>query len=212
MSTSRGSRTQVLTARPGAELALTGIGSPRCTRAADRHAAQRVLRSDARAVRRLQQGLREYWKAKTGQDVQHQPVARRLRQAGALGHRRTAGRRGDAGARRRHRRDRRRRASCCRSTGRRACRTTARRTPRRLCSWCARATRRTSRTGATWRAPGVSVITPNPKTSGGARWNYLAALGLGAKQPGGSDATAQEFVRKLYQERAGARHRRARVD
>jgi len=46
--------------------------------------------------------------------------------------------------------------------------------------------------------PGVQVITPNPKTSGGARWNYLAAWGWALKQPGGSDATAKEFVRKLY--------------
>jgi len=46
--------------------------------------------------------------------------------------------------------------------------------------------------------PGISVITPNPKTSGGARWNYLAAWGWALKQPGGTDATAKEFVRKLY--------------
>lgn len=46
--------------------------------------------------------------------------------------------------------------------------------------------------------PGISVITPNPKTSGGARWNYLAAWGWALKQPGGSDATAQTFVEKLY--------------
>jgi sulfate/thiosulfate-binding protein len=46
--------------------------------------------------------------------------------------------------------------------------------------------------------PGVAVITPNPKTSGGARWNYLAAWGWALKQPGGNDATAKEFVRKLY--------------
>jgi sulfate/thiosulfate transport system substrate-binding protein len=46
--------------------------------------------------------------------------------------------------------------------------------------------------------PGVSVITPNPKTSGGARWNYLAAWGWALKQPGGTDATAKEYVRKLY--------------
>ena len=46
--------------------------------------------------------------------------------------------------------------------------------------------------------PGIQVITPNPKTSGGARWNYLAAWGWALKQPGGSDATAREFVRKLY--------------
>jgi sulfate transport system substrate-binding protein len=46
--------------------------------------------------------------------------------------------------------------------------------------------------------PGVSVITPNPKTSGGARWNYLAAWAWAARQPGGSDATAKTFVGKLY--------------
>lgn len=46
--------------------------------------------------------------------------------------------------------------------------------------------------------PGVAVVTPNPKTSGGARWNYLAAWGWALRQPGGSDATAKEFVRKLY--------------
>jgi sulfate transport system substrate-binding protein len=44
----------------------------------------------------------------------------------------------------------------------------------------------------------VQVITPNPKTSGGARWNYLAAWAWAEKQPGGNEASAQEFVRKLY--------------
>jgi sulfate/thiosulfate transport system substrate-binding protein len=45
--------------------------------------------------------------------------------------------------------------------------------------------------------PGVAVITPNPKTSGGARWNYLAAWEYAKRQPGGSDATAKEFMTKL---------------
>ncbi len=45
----------------------------------------------------------------------------------------------------------------------------------------------------------VRVITPNPKTSGGARWNYLAAWAWAERQPGGSAASAQEFVRRLYQ-------------
>jgi sulfate/thiosulfate transport system substrate-binding protein len=45
---------------------------------------------------------------------------------------------------------------------------------------------------------GVKVITPNPKTSGGARWNYLAAWGYALKQPGGDDAKAQAFVEKVY--------------
>jgi sulfate/thiosulfate-binding protein len=45
---------------------------------------------------------------------------------------------------------------------------------------------------------GVSVITPNPKTSGGARWNYLAGWAWALKQPGGSEATAREYIRKVY--------------
>lgn len=46
--------------------------------------------------------------------------------------------------------------------------------------------------------PGISVITPNPKTSGGARWNYLAAWAYALKQPGGNEAKAQDFVKRLY--------------
>ncbi len=46
--------------------------------------------------------------------------------------------------------------------------------------------------------PGIGVITPNPKTSGGARWNYLAAWGFALKQPGGNDASAKDFVARLY--------------
>jgi sulfate/thiosulfate transport system substrate-binding protein len=46
--------------------------------------------------------------------------------------------------------------------------------------------------------PGTAVITPNPKTSGGARWNYLAAWGFARSQPGGSDAKAREFVARLF--------------
>jgi sulfate/thiosulfate transport system substrate-binding protein len=45
---------------------------------------------------------------------------------------------------------------------------------------------------------GVSVIVPNPKTSGGARWAYLAAWGQALKRPGGSNATARAFVTALY--------------
>lgn len=46
--------------------------------------------------------------------------------------------------------------------------------------------------------PGISVITPNPKTSGGARWNYLAAWAYALKQPGGDEAKAKEFVARLF--------------
>jgi sulfate transport system substrate-binding protein len=46
--------------------------------------------------------------------------------------------------------------------------------------------------------PGISVITPNPKTSGGARWNYLAAWAYSLKKNGPDEAKAKEFVGKLY--------------
>ena len=46
--------------------------------------------------------------------------------------------------------------------------------------------------------PGIGIVTPNPKTSGGARWNYLAAWAYELKQPGGNDDKAREFVGKLF--------------
>jgi len=46
--------------------------------------------------------------------------------------------------------------------------------------------------------PGVKVVTPNPKTSGGARWNYLAAWGYALRKNGGSQDKAREFVQSLY--------------
>lgn len=48
--------------------------------------------------------------------------------------------------------------------------------------------------------PGIQVITPNPKTSGGARWNYLAAYAWALKQPGGSPATAEAYLAKLFRQ------------
>jgi sulfate/thiosulfate transport system substrate-binding protein len=46
--------------------------------------------------------------------------------------------------------------------------------------------------------PGVAVITPSPKTSGGARWNYLAAWAWALQQPGANEASAEDFVKRLY--------------
>ncbi len=46
--------------------------------------------------------------------------------------------------------------------------------------------------------PGVAVITPNPKTSGGARWNYLGAWGYALRKSGGNEAQAKDFITKLY--------------
>jgi sulfate/thiosulfate-binding protein len=48
--------------------------------------------------------------------------------------------------------------------------------------------------------PGVAVITPNPKTSGGARWNFLAALAWAQRQPGATDASAEDFMRRLFRQ------------
>jgi len=47
--------------------------------------------------------------------------------------------------------------------------------------------------------PGIDVITPNPKTSGGARWNYLAAWAWALKQPGGNPAKAEAYVKSLFE-------------
>ncbi|RVT97415.1 sulfate ABC transporter substrate-binding protein [Rhodovarius crocodyli] len=47
---------------------------------------------------------------------------------------------------------------------------------------------------------GVSVITPNPKTSGGARWNYLALWAWALRQPGGTEATAEQAVAQLFRQ------------
>jgi sulfate transport system substrate-binding protein len=46
--------------------------------------------------------------------------------------------------------------------------------------------------------PGIGVITPNPKTSGGARWNYLAAWAYGARKFGGDEARTREFIGRIY--------------
>jgi sulfate transport system substrate-binding protein len=46
--------------------------------------------------------------------------------------------------------------------------------------------------------PGISVITPNPKTSGGARWNYLAAWGYALRQNANNEAKARDFVTQLF--------------
>ena len=142
----------------------------------------------------------------------HDPaVARRLGQAGPLGDRRPRGRRGDARAGLRHRPDRGEGAACCRPTGRTGCPTTARPTRRRSCCSCARGTRRGIKDWDDLVKPGVSVITPNPKTSGGARWNYLAAWAWALRQPGGNEAKREGVRRQAVQERAGARRRRPRV-
>jgi len=46
--------------------------------------------------------------------------------------------------------------------------------------------------------PGISVITPNPRTSGGARWNYLAGWAWALHQPGGNDQTARDYLTRMF--------------
>lgn len=46
--------------------------------------------------------------------------------------------------------------------------------------------------------PGIEVITPNPKTSGGARWNYLAAWAWAQRRPGGGEAAARQYISDLF--------------
>ena len=75
-----------------------------------------------------------------------------------------------------------------------------------------RQSRRASRTGATWSSDGVEVITPNPKTSGGARWNYLAAWAWADKKFGGNQDQIRDYMHDALRPRPGARHRRPRLD
>ncbi len=57
----------------------------------------------------------------------------------------------------------------------------------------------------------MQVITPNPKTSGGARWNYLAAYAWALKQPGGTPAAAEAYLAALFKNVPVLRHRRPRL-
>ena len=139
------------------------------------------------------------WKAKTGDSVTIKPIARRLGQAGARGDRRPRGRRRDAGAGLRHRRDRREHAAA--------------RSP----DWQKRLPQQQHALHLDHRVPGPqgqpeghqglgrsgqarrrASSPPNPKTSGGARWNYLAAWGYALRQPGGTTRRPRTSSRTLY--------------
>ncbi len=71
-------------------------------------------------------------------------------------------------------------------------------TPLRSYFWFVKAIRKEIKDWDDLVKPGVSVITPNPKTSGGARWNYLAAWGYALEKNNGDEKKAKEFVAKLY--------------
>ena len=83
-----------------------------------------------------------------------------------------------------------------RKTGRPACRRTTRPTPPPSCSWCARAIPSRSRTGTTWSRTACRSSPPT-KTSGGARWNYLAAWAYALEKNGGSEDKAKAYVGEL---------------
>jgi sulfate/thiosulfate-binding protein len=136
------------------------------------------------------------WKAKTGDDVKIKQSHGGSGKQGPLGDRRPAGRRGHAGAGLRHRCDRRE------GPGRKDWQKRLAKNATPYSSTIVFLVRKGNPKGIKdWGdlvKPGVAVITPNPKTSGGARWNHLAAYGYALRQPGGTDATARAYLKKLY--------------
>ena len=136
------------------------------------------------------------WQARTGQHVTIEQAHARLGEAGARGDRGPRRGRRDARARLRHRRGRAAGlidADWARRLPDHAAPFTStivflvrKGNPKRIADW------------DDLVRDGVEVITPNPRTSGGARWNYLAAWGAAARAAGGDQAAAREFVRRLY--------------
>ena len=194
-----------------------GVLAARCSRAARRSArcsslrrppagappahdaAQRLLRSDPRAVRGFQRRVCPLLEGEDRSAGARRAVARRLGHAGALGHRRA--RRGcrDAGARGRHRRHRRAAASSCRSTGRAGCPTTARPTPRRSSSLVRKGNPeghpRLGRSGAAGRVGHHA----QPQDLRRRALELPGRLGAGrARSRAATMAARAEFVRRLY--------------
>ena len=137
------------------------------------------------------QAFAKYWKAKTGQTVNvEQSHGGSSKQARAVidG---LAGRRGDPGPGLRHRRDFTRTAACSPRTGRSVCPHNSTPYTSTIVFLVRKGNPKHIKDWDDLVKPGISVITPNPKTSGGARWNYLAAWAYALKQPGGNEAKAQ---------------------
>ena len=162
--------------------------------------------------REFDAAFNEHWQAEGHAGARHPDLARRLGRAGARGDRRPRRAGGDAGARQRHRRHRRE----------------DRQDPGRLAEQAAaqlRALHLDDRLpgargqpeghrglGRPRRATTSQVITPNPKTSGGARWNYLAAWAYADKKFGGDQDADPGLRARALRQRPGARHRRPRLD
>jgi len=145
--------------------------------AADVKPAQRILRSDTRALCCDQQGLRGEIQGRHRQDDRHQ----RQSHGGSGKQARSVidGLQADvvtlALA---YDIDASRIRDCSRRTGRKSCPRTRRPTPPRSCSLVRKGNPRGLKDWDDLAKPGVKVVTPNPKTSGGARWNYLGAWGM----------------------------------
>ena len=231
--------------RPGSLRSLwpffdSGVRQDRCQRRAERQrgwrgasgaarprAPQRLLRSHARALRRRQRSVRQRVEGEDAASREDQAVARRVGQASARGHRRPRGRRGDAGLAYD--------IDSIADKGQLLPEDWQKRLPNNSSPY-------TSTIGSSVRKgnpkqiknwddlvkPGVKVITPNPKTSGGARWNYLAAWGYALKKRArrprarcwtprsqgrrGGRSEGQGLRDGALQERAGARLGRARLN
>ena len=143
------------------------------------------------------QAFARHWKAQDRPGREHQAVARRLGQAGPLGHRRAGSRRRDAWPWPAT-------STPWPSNGGWVPKDWQKRLPHNSSPYTSTivlVVRQGNPKGIKdWDdlvKPGISVITPNPKTSGGARWNYLAAWEF-AKRKYGGDAKAKDFVAKLY--------------
>ena len=167
----------------------------RFTPASAAPAAQTILNVSYDPTRELYQdydaAFAKYWKAKTGQDVTINQSPRRLGQAGARGDRRARGRRRHARPRLRHRRDRRQGQP---AAGRLADAPARQQHALHLDDRVPGAQGQSQGhqgLGRSGEAGRRGRDRPIPKTSGGARWAYLAAWGYALKAPGGSDASGQ---------------------
>ena len=174
---------------------------------------QRLLRPDPRALQGVQRGLRRELEGRDRRDRHHPAVAWRLGQAGPRGDRRPRRRRRDAGARRRHRRDRREVRQDRRRTGGRACRNN-----------CVALHLDHRVPGAQGQPQGHQGLGrpgqgrrrgdhAEPEDLGRRALELPRGLGLGRRRSSAATRPrSSEFVAELYQPRAGARHRRARLD
>ena len=186
-------------------------GAGTVAQAAEDHAAQRVVRPDPRAVRRFQQVVRRVLEEEDRRHGEHQAVARRLRAPGALGDRRPRRRRRDARARGRHRCDRDQRQTTAGELGRASagsfgalhlddCLPGAQGQPEEH--------QGLGRSRATGRVRGHA----ESEDLGRRALELPRRLGLGAQAAGRQRCDGQGVHPQALQERAGARHRRARRD